>query len=510
MSSQERSFHQQPKKVRSRTAIWHDILKDQHYLLKKDDGKIKEVFKNGKYLPSFNPQISGFANAKQRMQYATNHEEFSAERPKSLQINQKQMFYTPQQDKYDGYTQQPSPKSPPYFNIMNNPKLRDLKESMIQIKPQGIEKYLKSDNNQNVYNPPIENCSFISGTIKNYQENINRNTVTKLDYNRQQTIIRKRINQSLSDSKANKISQSPKNPPQQFKIINGKILTIPNQSILMKQKQKQQNEVLKASQVTPIKSGNVSFTYNPREKTFTGNNSIFDRKQSDLSALFGNTANSMLENSFQNSKQFSKKNLSKHWKERSMDSTFHTNINGQSNLQFSDQLNVSQARYNQKVRSKNNKSQYLQNENSSENLLNNSRYEEYQEIKRSNSNYNISRILNNSSQYLTKTFSKLEIIPDEEPQVLKTSQSFIQKMEQNKYNKEATQYKVKEQPLRISTKGRFPQSRAVSPGEMYLKERLKQKQIEMQNMEQQQQQNQFNIYSKNNLRRKQYSLQEQK
>lgn len=143
----------------------------------------------------------------------------------SLKYNKNITYYTPQNDKFVGYTQFPNPRCLPYFNERHSKhNIEDLKQKVKHLERSYVPKnelnstLFKYKNNNDI------GVSFLTSTINDKKKLIQTGKVTVLK--------ERQMNENLSNSMPNTV-----------KIINNKKLPFPNEKLFSTQMIKVQKNV---------------------------------------------------------------------------------------------------------------------------------------------------------------------------------------------------------------------------------------------------------------------------
>jgi hypothetical protein len=123
-------------------SLWHDVQQDRFYLLNNNSGAMTRVNSNTEYVKEFDAALTGQVGYRDRVEYATtkNRPGYLPLKAASLHPRQSNMFYTPQCDKFEGYTHFPQPRTQPYFNQDSDLKLdphrrNEIREQQRSFKP---------------------------------------------------------------------------------------------------------------------------------------------------------------------------------------------------------------------------------------------------------------------------------------------------------------------------------------------------------------------------------------
>lgn len=99
-------------------SLWQDMQSDRFYLLNNTTGYKTKVNSNTDYVKEFDSILTGQVGYKQRVEYAIqkNKPGYMPLKIEGLKPLKSTLFYTPQNDKFEGYSQFPQPRTQPYFN----------------------------------------------------------------------------------------------------------------------------------------------------------------------------------------------------------------------------------------------------------------------------------------------------------------------------------------------------------------------------------------------------------
>ncbi|KAL4438836.1 hypothetical protein ABPG74_016556 [Tetrahymena malaccensis] len=126
-------------------SLWFDMDTGKHYLLNNVTGEKKRVNKTGEYIKKFNVNLTGQVNHDQRVAAANGDAQYMPFKVKSKNYHSQKALYTPQNDKFQGYSQFPCPRTQPYQNQKHEFKLNREKRNFIK----KCESLVKFDNTTN-------------------------------------------------------------------------------------------------------------------------------------------------------------------------------------------------------------------------------------------------------------------------------------------------------------------------------------------------------------------------
>ena len=150
--------------------IWYDEMNNQYLKIDNRTGRSQKVYKTGDFIKEFDPSLTGQVNFRERIVKAGDRQQYYPHQPKSLQYDQKNTYYTPQTDKFIGYSQFSHPRCEPYFNDRHNIRNFTKNKRMMRMMSQVKENYSPLENhNQSLYKFSSNQdtmVSFLSGTRK--------------------------------------------------------------------------------------------------------------------------------------------------------------------------------------------------------------------------------------------------------------------------------------------------------------------------------------------------------